>query len=91
MKLLSLALLLTGTMLATNVALGQQLDADDVKWINQCITDNKDEPGGKPPVIRMYCFCMNEKMDSSESRSISEWEKKNPEARKACDRLSGWR
>jgi len=91
MKLLSLALLLTGSMLAADVALAQQLDADDVKWINQCIRDNKDEPGGKPPVIRMYCFCMNEKMDSSESRSISEWEKKNPNARKECDRVSGWR
>ena len=91
MRLLSLALLLTGSMLVSDLALAQALNADDVKWINQCIRDNKDEDGAKPAIVRMYCFCMNEKMDSSENRSITEWEKKNPAARKACDKLSGWR
>ena len=33
------------------------LGADDVKWINQCIADNKG--GASDAVIRKYCFCMN--------------------------------
>jgi hypothetical protein len=90
MKYSMLALLLVAAPLAGNVAHAQELNADDIKWINQCIRDNKGE-GAKPPVIRMYCFCMNEKMDDSEAQSISVWEKKNPDARRACDRLSGWR
>ena len=65
--------------------------ADDKKWVNQCMKDNKDEPGGTPAIVRKYCVCMNDKMDETESRSITEWEKKNPNARKACEKEAGWK
>jgi hypothetical protein len=89
MKLAAVLLSLVGAALAGNAALAQQLNADDVKWINECIQDNKG--GASDAVIRKYCICMNEKMEANESRSITEWEKANPAARRACDRESGWR
>ena len=89
MKMTALALLVVGSVVANNAALAQ-LSADDVKWINQCISDNKNE-GAKAPVVRKYCFCMNEKMDNNESLSITQWEKKNPRAQEACSREAGWK
>ena len=89
MKLTVLALLAAAFAVASTAAFAQ-LSADDVKWINQCIVDNKNE-GAKAPVVRKYCFCMNEKMDSNESQSITQWEKKNPRARDDCSREAGWR
>ena len=91
MKLTVAALLVAAPLLASTAAFAQTMNADDVKWINQCINDNKGEPGGTPEVIRKYCMCMNEKMDNNETRSISEWEKSNPKARAACDKESGWK
>ena len=72
-------------------ASAQRTNADDVKWVNQCIDDNRGEAGGTPPILRAYCVCMNEKMDSNETRSITQWEKANPGARRACERQSGWK
>jgi hypothetical protein len=43
------------------------------------------------PVIRKYCFCMNEKMDNNESPPITQWDKKNLQVRDACSREVGWR
>ncbi len=65
--------------------------ADDLKWVNACIRDNRDEPGGTPAIIRAYCICMNEKMDDNETRSITQWEKANPRARRECERQAGWK
>lgn len=65
-------------------------DADDAKWIAQCVRDNKNE-GAKAEVVRQYCECMNNKMDSSETRSISQWEKANPKAMQDCERQAGWK
>ncbi|MET3614246.1 hypothetical protein ABID16_002583 [Rhizobium aquaticum] len=64
--------------------------SDDAKWIKQCVDDNKDQ-GAKPEVIAAYCSCMNGKMSSNETQSISEWEKTHVAERKACDKESGWR
>ena len=89
MKLTALVLCLVGSFVASNAAFAQAVNADDVKWINQCIADNKG--GASDAIIRKYCICMNEKMDNSESKSITEWEKANPRARAACDRESGWK
>lgn len=89
MKLAAIVLGLVGFAVSGNAVPAQQLSADDVKWINQCIADNKG--GASDAVIRKYCVCMNEKMDDNETRSITEWEKANPAARRACDRESGWR
>lgn len=72
-------------------ASAQTMNADDLKWVNQCINDNKGEPGATPAIVRAYCICMNEKMDNNESQSITQWEKSHPNERKACDKQSGWR
>ena len=85
------AIVLLGASLASGIALAQNMNADDVKWINQCIADNKGEPGGTPAVVRAYCICMNEKMDNNETQSITQWEKSHLAERKACDKQAGWR
>ena len=83
-------------------AAAQKMNADDVKWVNQCIDDNKNEKGGTPAIVRVssnnaaeigraYCACMNEKMDENETRSITQWEKSHPNERKACERQAGWK
>jgi hypothetical protein len=62
---------------------------DDVKWINQCVKDNK---GDAPdPVVLKYCTCMNNKMSDNETQSITQWEKSHPTERAACDKESGWK
>jgi hypothetical protein len=76
-------------MLASRSAVAQRMTQDDLKWINQCIADNRGAASAE--VIRKYCQCMNDKMDDNETRSISQWEKANPKARAECDRVSGWK
>jgi hypothetical protein len=65
-------------------------DADDKKWIAQCIKDNKDE-GAKPDVVKKYCTCMNDKMGDNETQSISKWEKTHQTEMKQCEKESGWK
>ena len=89
MKLAAVVLCLVGSVMTSNAAFAQAMNADDLKWVNQCIADNKG--GASDAVVRKYCICMNEKMSNNETRSITEWEKANPAARAACDRESGWR
>ena len=56
--------------------------ADDVKWINQCVKDNKG--GAADEVVLKYCTCMNNKMSDNETQSITQWEKTHvAEARRA--------
>lgn len=62
---------------------------DDVKWINQCVKDNKGD--ASDAVILKYCTCMNNKMDNNETQSITQWEKTHVAERKACDKESGWK
>jgi len=78
-------------MLFTAHSASAQMNQDDLKWINQCISDNRGEAGGTPEVVRAYCICMNEKMDSNETRSITQWEKANPRARRDCEAKAGWK
>jgi hypothetical protein len=87
MKPLIIAALLGAVALAGSPAMA---GPDDAKWIARCLQDNKDEKVAVD-VITKYCTCMNNKMSENETRSITEWEKSNPEARRACDRESGWR
>jgi hypothetical protein len=87
----ALSLSLLAACLMTGSASAQKLNADDVKWINQCIADNKGEPGGTPEIVRSYCMCMNEKMDNNETKSITQWEKSHPAEKAACDKQSGWK
>ena len=91
MKFAIAALLVAAPLFASTAAFAQAMNADDGKWINQCIADNKGQPGGTPEVVRKYCMCMNEKMDNNEKQSISQWEKSHPQERAACDKESGWK
>jgi hypothetical protein len=91
MKLAIAALLVAMPMLASTAAFAQALNADDMKWINRCISDNKAEPGGTPEIVRKYCMCMNEKMDKNETQSVTTWEKSHPQERTACDKEAGWK
>lgn len=86
-----LTVALLSLALAPTAGIAQKLNADDVKWINQCIDDNKGEAGGTPQIVRTYCMCMNEKMDNNETQSISRWEKSHPAERKACEKQAGWK
>ena len=85
----ALALSALVTICAAGPALAQRQDADDVRWIRQCVSDNKDE-GQSAPVVLAYCTCMNNKMSSSETRSITQWEKANPRTADACGKEAGW-
>lgn len=89
MKTFTTLVFLAGAVFAGAPALAQTMTADDMKWVNQCINDNKGATSAA--IIRKYCICMNEKMDDNETRSISQWEKANPKARAACDKVSGWK
>jgi hypothetical protein len=92
-KATCLGLLVAGCVIASNMAsnsaFAQAMNADDLKWINQCIGDNKG--GASADIVRKYCMCMNEKMDNNESQSITQWEKSHPKERAACDKESGWK
>ncbi len=87
MKMTAAALLLAAACLATNAAFA--VSTDDVKWINQCVNDNKG--GAAAAVVLKYCTCMVNKMEDSETQSVTQWEKKHVTERKACDRQAGWR
>jgi len=65
-------------------------DADDVAWINKCVKDNQKE-GATADVVHKWCTCMNDKMSSNETLSISAWEKGHPAEVAACDKESGWK
>lgn len=62
---------------------------DDVKWINQCVKDNKGDAAAA--VVLKYCTCMNNKMSDNETQSITQWEKSHPKERAACDKEAGWK
>ena len=89
MKSKIVLLLIAGSFFAGGAALAQT--ADDIKWVNQCISDNRGEKGATPDIVRKYCACMNNKMDNNETRSITQWEKANPKARVACETEAGWK
>ena len=57
MKPGALVLCLLGFAISGDAVFAQALNADDVKWINQCIADNKG--GASDAIIRKYCVCMN--------------------------------
>ena len=85
---LSIALALP--LAASSIAFADTTE-DDVTWINQCIADNKGQPGGTEEIVRKYCMCMNEKMDTNERRSVTQWEKSHRAERDACSKDAGWR
>ena len=88
MRLVAVALILAGSALTNGAALAQKMNADDLKWVNQCIDDNRG--GASAAIVRAYCICMNEKMDDNETRSITQWERTHKAEMAACDKQSGW-
>jgi hypothetical protein len=82
-------MLAAAVVLSSSSAFAQKMNADDLKWVNKCIDDNKG--GAEASIIRKYCVCMNEKMDDNETQSISQWEKTHAKERQACDKESGWK
>jgi len=87
MKLLIAALIAAGC--AFTVGQASAGTADDIKWINQCMADNKG--GAAEEVVAKYCKCMNDKMSESETQSITQWEKTHVAEREACDKAAGWK
>jgi hypothetical protein len=87
MKTTAAVLLLVTTCLAVGAAFAAT--TDDVKWINQCVRDNKG--GAATEIVLKYCTCMNNKMSESEHQSITQWEKTHATEREACDREAGWK
>lgn len=85
--LLSLPLVGAGAVFVSGAA--RAVTTDDVKWIAQCIKDNKDEDAKKAVVLK-YCTCMNNKMSDDDTLSITEWEKTHPDEQKACEAEAGW-
>ena len=88
MRLVIYVLSLVVALSANSLAVAQ--DADDKKWIAQCVRDNREE-GAKAAVVRKYCECMNDKMDANETRSISQWEKTHKKEMDECSKQAGWK
>jgi hypothetical protein len=88
MTIAAAALLLAASTYAMKPALAAT--ADDVKWINRCVDDNKNE-GAKKEVVLKYCTCMNNKMSDNETQSITQWEKTHKTEQAACSREAGWK
>ena len=63
---------------SASVVTPARADADDAAWIKKCVSDNKRE-GATAQVVAAYCACMNDKMSSSETLSITAWEQSHPE------------
>lgn len=90
MKFSVLAIATIAAFGAALTAATAQSNSDDAKWVAQCIRDNKDE-GQTVQVVTSYCTCMNDKMDSNETRSITQWEKANKREMEACSAQAGWK
>jgi hypothetical protein len=86
---LTTALLLIAAGSSFTLGAAGAATTDDVKWINQCIADNKGD--ADEDVVLKYCTCMNNKMSDNETQSITQWEKTHVTERKACDKEAGWK
>ena len=89
-KLTQAALLAFSAVVALTAVTPARADSDDVKWVGQCVSDNKDE-GQSVDVVTSYCSCMNDQMSSSESQSITQWERTHKKEMDACAAKAGWK
>jgi hypothetical protein len=87
---LATALLIAATLVAAPAAGPAFANADDDAWIAKCVSDNADQ-GQSAETIATYCSCMNGKMSSSETLSITAWEKLHPVEEKACSKAANWK
>jgi hypothetical protein len=90
LKLTYAAVLAVSAFLALSATAPARADSDDVKWVGQCVSDNKDE-GQSVDVITGYCSCMNDQMSSSEAQSITQWKKSHKKEMEACATKAGWK
>jgi hypothetical protein len=90
MKSAVAAFLIAASFVAVSPISPALANADDAAWIKRCVNDNKRE-GATPEVVAAYCSCMNGKMSTSETLSITAWEKTHPDEMAACDKESGWK
>lgn len=86
-KIAVVVLMLLGILMASSMAYA---DANERKWIARCLQDNADAKVATEVVIK-YCVCMTDKMDKTETQTVTQWEKTHPAERAACDRESGWK
>lgn len=86
LKLSILAILAT---LGVSGAVMANEAADNKKWIDKCVADNADQKQ-TGEVVKAYCECMNDKMSSDETKSITEWEKTHKAEEEACSKKAGW-
>jgi hypothetical protein len=84
------AFLIAASFVAMSPVSPALANADDAAWIKKCVNDNKRE-GATPEVVAAYCSCMNGKMSTSETLSVTAWEKTHPDEMAACDKESGWK
>jgi len=90
MKLRIVAAIIGFAAFATVHAGPAAADADDKAWIAKCIKDNADQ-GQSADVVKSYCTCMNDKMSSSETESITTWEKTHKKEADECSAQAGWK
>ena len=88
MMKLTMAVLMAGACVSTCGG-ARAATTDDVKWINQCVADNKGDAA--EDVVLKYCTCMNNKMSDNETRSITQWERTHKTEQAACSREAGWK
>ncbi len=84
------AFLIAASFVAMSPVSPALANADDAAWIKKCVNDNK-RAGATPEVVAAYCSCMNGKMSTSETLSVTAWEKTHPDEMAACDKESGWK
>ena len=87
MKFIAVALLIGLSTLTSGAAYA---DADDMKWVSKCLADNSDAKVSVE-IVTKYCTCMNNQMDSNETKTITQWEKTHPTEMKACEKEAGWK
>ena len=87
MRFLTVALLVAGFAMGGSPAFA---GSEDAKWVGQCLKDNAEAKAG-PDVVKAYCVCMNNKMDDSETKTISQWEKTHKAEMEACEKEAGWK
>ena len=64
-------------------------NGDDAAWIKRCVADNSDQ-NQSDATIATYCSCMDQKMSSDETLSVTAWEKTHPAEQEACSKEAGW-
>ena len=90
MKPISAFVVVFSVLCISAAATPARADADDAAWIKKCVADNAKE-GASAEVVASYCSCMNGKMSSNETLSITAWEKSHPKEMAECEKESGWK